>query len=172
MSFFTLSDGNSATSDGNMDMGGGSFDPIPADTNVLAAITETKIDSYEGERYINNAWTVLAPAEHKGRKVFQKLRVYDADANKKDKAIRMLAAIDANCGGKLVASGKEPTDQLLTQCLLNKPMVCNLQVWEINDKKGNWISKVSPRNANGAAKPAPTPTPAPSLADMDADIPF
>ena len=72
MSFFTLSDGNTATSDGNMDMGGGSFDPIPANTNVLAAITESKIDSYEGERYINNAWTVLAPAEYKNRKIFQK----------------------------------------------------------------------------------------------------
>lgn len=167
MSFFTLSDGNTATSDGNMDMGGGSFDPIPANTNVLAAITESKIDSYEGERYINNTWTVLAPAEYKNRKVFQKLRVYDADPAKKDKAIRMLAAIDANCGGKLVASGKEPTDSLLTQCLLNKPMVCNLQVWEITEdkngkplpesswKSGNWISKVSPRKAQQEAAPAP-----------------
>lgn len=155
MSFFTLSDGNSVKSDGNMDMGGGSFDPIPEDTNVLAAITESKIDSYEGERYINNSWTVMAPAEYKNRKIFQKLRVYDADPAKKDKAIRMLAAIDANCGGKLVASGKEPTDALLTQCLLNKPMVCNLQVWEINDKSGNWISKVSPRKGQQEAAPAP-----------------
>lgn len=169
MSFFTLSDGNTATSDGNMDMGGGSFDPIPADTNVLAAITESKIDSYEGERYINNAWTVLAPAEYKNRKIFQKLRVYDLDPAKKDKAIRMLAAIDANCGGKLVASGKEPTDSLLTQCLLNKLMVCNLQVWEINDKSGNWISKVSPRKAQQEAAPAPAPS---VEDDMTDDIPF
>ena len=168
MSFFTLSDGNTATSDGNMDMGGGSFDPIPKDTNVLAAITETKIDSYEGERYINNAWTVLAPAEYKNRKIFQKLRVYDADPAKKDKAIRMLAAIDANCGGKLVASGKEPTDSLLTQCLLNKPMVCNLQVWELDDKSksGNWISKVSPRKAQQEAAPAP------AVEDDTDSIPF
>lgn len=175
MSFFKLSDGQDVNTDGTMDMGGGDFPPIPANTNVLAAISETKVDEYQGERYINNAWTVLAPDEHKNRKIFQKLRVYDNDPNKKDKAIRMLAAIDANCGGKLVASGQEPTDQLLAQCLLNKPMACNLQVWELDDKskRGNWISKVAPRKANGAAQPEPVQqTAAPSLADMDDSIPF
>lgn len=176
MSFFSLSDGSSAQTDGTMDMGGGEIAPIPKNTNVLAAITESKIDEYQGERYINNAWTILQPAEYKNRKIFQKIRVFDTDSAKKDKAIRMLAAIDANCGGKLVKSGKEPTDQLLTQALINRPMVCNLQVWEIyenqkeveeaakkgisiekiGEKSGNWIKAVAPRKqaAQEEAKPA------------------
>lgn len=177
MSFFKLSDGSDAKADGSMDMGG-SIEPIPNNTNVLAAITETKIDEYQGDRYINNTWTVLKPDEYKNRKVFQKVHVFSSDSAKRDKAIKMLAAIDANCGGKLVKSGKEPTDQLLAQSLLNRPMVCNLQVWKITEdrdgnkldepKSGNWVSKVSPRKA--AAEEAKPEAKAPDL-DSD-DIPF
>lgn len=186
MSFFSLSDGSNAQTDGTMDMGGGDIAPIPKNTNVLAAITESKIDEYQGERYINNAWTILQPAEYKNRKIFQKIRVFDEDTTKRDKAIRMLAAIDANCGGKLVKSGKEPTDQLLTQALINRPMVCNLQVWEIKEerdgtplpkdewKSGNWISKVAPRKQTGKEEePVKTDVKAPDVSGIDPEeIPF
>lgn len=185
MSFFTLSDGQTANTDGTMEMGGGDdFSPIPKDTNVLAAITETKIDEYQGDKHIKNTWTILQPAEYKNRKIFQKIQAYHADNAKRDKALRMLAAIDANCGGKLVSSGKEPTNELLTQCLLNKPMVLNLQVWEITEdrngaklpedeiKRGNWVSKVSPRKATQQQE-APKPEPVTNPSDMyDDSIPF
>lgn len=178
MSFFTLSDGTTAQSDGNMEMGGGSFDPIPSDTNVLAMITDSRNVSYEGETYISNTWTILAPAEYKNRKIFQKLRVYDSDPAKKDKALRMLAAIDANCGGKLVSSGLEPTDHLLSSSILQKPMVCNLQIWEINGKTGNWISAVSPRKKDQEQNSAPQPAtakpeqPGGGKSQDDFDLPF
>lgn len=174
MSFFTLSDGTTAQSDGNMEMGGGSLDPIPNDTNVLAMITDSRSVTYEGETYISNTWTILAPAEYKNRKIFQKLRVYDSDPAKKDKALRMLAAIDANCGGKLVSSGLEPTNHLLSSSILQKPMVCNLQIWEINGKTGNWISAVSPRKKDqeqNSAAPKPAAVSAANNLDDD-DIPF
>lgn len=147
MSYFTLSDGQSVNADGSMEMGGGTFPPIPANTNVLAAADEAKWDSYEGDEYISIRWNVLKPAEYANRKVFQKLRVEDSDAAKRDKAIRMLAAIDANAGGKLAATGQRPTDQSLSMSLLNRPMVLKLDVWEFNDKSGNWVQAVSPRNA-------------------------
>jgi hypothetical protein len=162
MSFFTLSTGNQVQSSGSMDMGGGDIPPIPNNTNVLAAIDEAKWDEYDGSRYISLRWNVLQPAEYANRKIFQKVQVAISDPVKRDKAIAMLAAIDANAGGKIVAAGVEPTDQSLLLNLANRPMVLNLQVWEIKEdratkqplpesewKRGNWVSKVAPRSKGG-----------------------
>ena len=194
MSFFTLSTGNQVQSSGSMDMGGGDIPPIPNNTNVLAAIDEAKWDEYDGSRYISLRWNVLQPAEYANRKIFQKVQVANSDPVKRDKAIAMLAAIDANAGGKIVAAGVEPTDQSLLLNLANRPMVLNLQVWEIKDdrvtkqplpesewKRGNWVSKVAPRSSGGQqaaqqATPQPQAAPVQSAAQADTgfddDIPF
>lgn len=175
MSFFNFQD--SAPVTGNFETGGGDMEPIPAKTQVLAAPDEAKWDSPkndEGESFIAIRWTVLQPKEFENRKIFHKLRVNDSDPKKAEKAKRMLAAIDANAGGKLMAAGVEPTDQSLTASLVNKPMMLLLQVWELKTetgeiKRGNWVSAVSPRAAGGVARPATKPAPADNLDD---DIPF
>lgn len=170
MSFWNLSDGNNAAqTNGNMDMGGGNIEPIPNNTELLAAIDEAKMDSYEDDNYISLRWNVLAPEEYKNRKIFQKVRVFDANPQKADKAKRMLMAIDHNCGGKLAAGGEAPSDYNMNASLVAKPMNVKVQIWEINDKSGNWISSVAARNA----APQPTMTAAPQAApqDMSDDIP-
>lgn len=166
MSFWTTSDNAGIPSDGKFEVGGG--EPIPANTSVLACPDEAKWDNFNGDYFINLRWNILQPEAYKGRKVFQKIRVEDADSKKRDKALRMLAAIDANAGGKLMASGQKPTDIDLVQNLANKPMVIKLQIWETDDgKKGNWVSAVSPRNAQTGQPPAPNNKP-----DGDEEIPF
>lgn len=120
------------------------MEPIPAKTQVKAACDEAKWDTYDGDEYISLRWNILAPAEYKGRKIFQKVRVKDDDSKKADKAKKMLGAIAVNAGGGLLKIQSEPTDQDLQKHLLNKPMALLLAVWEIDDKKGNWISAVSP----------------------------
>jgi hypothetical protein len=170
MSFFNLSTGEQANTSGTMEMGGGDIEPIPAKTQVKAAIEEASWYTPKdgGDTVISLKWAVLAPKEYANRKVFQKLKVKDSDPKKRDKAIMMLGAIDKNCGGKLFASGQEPTDDTLMMCLLNKPMVLLLQVWAMDDpntgekKKGNWVAAVSPISGQAAqaaqtAKPAPVP---------------
>lgn len=169
MSFFDFQDRESVT--GEFESGGGNFEPIPANTNVLAAPDEAKWDEYQDQRYISLRWIVLAPEDYKNRRVFQKIRVLDDDSAKAEKAKRMLAAIDANAGGRLLASGEEPTDSSLTMALVNKPMVLKLQVWKLTtetgeEKTGNWVAAVSPRNA-GQAAPAPKAAPV-----KDEDVPF
>lgn len=158
---------------GSFESAGGNFEPIPANTQVLAAPEEAKWDEYQGNRYISIKWQVLGPKAFANRKIFQKLQV--EDPKKKEKALRMLAAIDANAGGKLMASGKEPTDDMLNKALCNKPMHLLLQVWEIDDKKGNWVSAVSPRGNAQPAAEAHKPTvkaEEPQVDDIDSDIPF
>jgi len=95
--------------------------------------------------------------------VFQKLHV--EDPKKSDKAKRMLAAVDANCGGKLAAAGVQPDDQALTAALTNKPMVICVKVWDMNGNKGNWICAVSARKQQ--AEPVVTQT-----HSIDDEVPF
>lgn len=162
MSFFYLSDQNEKlNNNGTMEMGGGDIEPIPAKTQVLAAIDEIKWDSYEGDEYISARWVVLKPDEFKNRRIFQKIRVNEDDAKKRDKAIKMLAAIDHNAKGGLIAKGEKPTDASMQKGLLNKPMILMLQVWAIENKetgdmkKGNWISSVSPRTGTSTQNAVP-----------------
>lgn len=192
MSFFNLSDNEDATQTGaTFEIGGGVIAPISNNTNLLAVIDEAKWDfTPQNEQFISLRWAVLSPQEFANRKVFHKVKVLSANPKQADKAKRMLAAIDANAGGKLAAAGSQPTDQSL-QVLLNKPMVIKVQVWEMENgegvnKKGNWVCAVSPKSATPAAAPRPTAramAPAPSapyqhgpssadLSDFDDDIPF
>lgn len=182
MSFFTTSTGDNLAQNntGSFSMGGDDFAPIPKDTRVLAVCEEAKISEYQGDRYINLKWKIAQPKEFANRTIFQKIKVFESDSAKRDKALRMLAAIDANAGGKLAKENKEPTDQSLSAALTNRPMVLKLGVWELEDKSksGNWVQEVSAKK--GAAEPAPAPKAAPAPApratsgfdDMDDDIPF
>lgn len=200
MSFWNLSDGEDAKSNttGEFDAGGGRMEVIPDNTSVLAVIDEAKWDrTQDQDRYISLRWTVLAPEEFKNRKIFQKLWVLDNEprakdpAKKRDKAKLMLAAIDTNAGGKLMARNEMPTDESLSGCLTNKPMVVKVMVWEMEDRatgkinQGNWVGAVSPKSspvssadeiAKNAAKMTPPKTGnggGSSRREMDEDsIPF
>lgn len=145
MSFWNTSDSKPVEASGKFDSGGGNMAPIPDETTVLAAPVEAGWKNYEGEDYVNIQWQILAPAEYKNRRIFQKIKVYQTDISKADKAKRMLAAIDTNAGGKLMSIEREPSDAELTQFLVGKQMLLKLGVWEINDKTGNWVMAVSPK---------------------------
>ena len=133
--FFKLPDGTDVGATGTeYEIPGGNLEPIPDGSNVMALIDEAKWDKTQDgmNSFISLRWSVLQPDQYKNRKVFQKLWVSDHDPNakspdaaakKQEKALRMLAAIDANAGGALVASGVTPTDDALQMHLMNKPMV-------------------------------------------------
>lgn len=160
MGFWNLSDGEDAAKTGaEYEIPGGNMDPIPAGSSVLAMIDEAKWDhtQNDAEEYISLRWTVLAPEEYKNRKVFHKLWVTDHDPNAKDtakaiaktdKARKMLAAIDANAGGRLTAKDARPSDDDLARALQDRPMVITLMTWESNTGGGggNWVSAVAPKN--------------------------
>ena len=192
--FWGLSDGGSATDTGtDFEIPSGNLDPIPDDSSVLAMIDEAKWDERDGADHISLRWSVLSPDEYKNRKVFQKLWVTDDDPNakddaaaakKRDKARRMLAAIDANAGGKLTKKAGIPTDETLTVCLTNKPMIIKCMIWEMPDRerhgefiRGNWIAAVAPKSKGIDVKEAKAPAAAKGGApaggaDLDDDIPF
>jgi hypothetical protein len=171
--FFQTSDGEQIKAEKEYSTGG-DLDPIPKGTIVLAAPYEAKRqfkDDFKTKQPLPESiginWTVLAPPEYKNRKIFQDIKVNSKDPVKEEKAKRMLAAIDANAGGKLAEAGEYPTDSALATALVNKPMLLKLTVWVSEDKSasGNWVMAVSPRNKEAAAVETPA-------TDFDDDIPF
>lgn len=175
MSFFEKQDTQGA---GSFELGGGSLQPIPDGTRVLAICEEAKNETYDFKTYIKLKWRVSQPAEYANRVIFQKLQVYD-DA-KSAAHRKMLAAIATNAGGKLfsameTAGEDSPSDQSL-QHICNRPMVLLLGVWELEDKSknGNWVKAVSPRkqNAVAAAVEKIKAVVAPAPADDLDDVPF
>jgi hypothetical protein len=169
--FWDLSDGDTAANTGKeYEVPGGNMEPIPAGSSVLSMIDEIKWERKPtGEEYVSARWTVIAPEEYKNRKVFHKLWVTDLDPQakdesagikKRDKARKMLAAIDANAGGKLTQKSGKPTDTDLLS-LSNKPMVTTMMIWSMPDTQkggmmhGNWVSAVAPKGVKDIeVKPA------------------
>jgi len=150
---------------------GGTIENIPDNTTCLAMIDEAGLAEYQGDEYINLRWLINEPAAYKGRKIFQKVRVFDVDDKKADKAKKMLMAIDANCGGKLAQSDESPNDTAMAKALLHKPMLIKVMVWEMNDRSGNWIASVAPRKGGNPAPTEPVSTPVVDEG-LGADIPW
>jgi hypothetical protein len=193
-SFWGLSDGSVAIDTGKeFDAGGGNMEPIPEGTSVLAMPDEVKwaTDRNQNE-FLSIRWTVLKPEGYQNRKVFQKLWVTDDDprakdpSKKRDKALKMLSAIDANAGGKLIKVQGKPSDDTLAVSLINKQMVIRLGLWEMtgdngDPMSGNYVQAVSGKDraiSEGPKKPdnqgngaggrrAPLPD-----HDLDDDVPF
>jgi hypothetical protein len=166
--FWVTCDNKNIVATGAFTSGGGTIENIPNDTTCLALIDEAGIAEYEGTEYVNLRWTVAEPIAYKGRKIFQKIRIYDADSKKADKAKEMLLNIDANCGGKLAESEEAPNDKSMAKALLNKLMLVKVLTWELNGKSGNWIASVAPRKGD---TPQPIATKEPSTEKID-DIPW
>lgn len=165
MSFWDLSDNTSATENvqKEYEVPGGNMDPIPNNSDVLAYIKAAKWSKKRDtdERYIDIQWQVEKPDEVRNRVVFQKLWVDDLDPSaksqekareKRDKARKMLATIDANAKGKLMQSSGAPTDDSLALALVDARMVIKVMLWEIDDRstgdkiRGNWVSAIKPRD--------------------------
>lgn len=201
MAFWDLSEGGSATDNGakEFDGGGGNFDPIPEGSNVLAVLdtiawANTQEDG-SGAEHVKGKWSIVSPDEYANRKIFHKIWVTDFDPSvkdqekaikKRDKARKMLAAIDANAGGKLGVKTGKPTDDELALHLCNKPMIITARIWEVEDRNtgatisGNWVSAVAPKSKGIDVKAATASKPKHAQQsgggngrrDMDDDIPF
>ena len=185
MSFWNTSTGETAyTNETEYDAGGGNFEPLPDGSSVLATIDKVKWETvFEGyQKYINIQWTILEPEPYRNRKVFQKLWVADLDPNakdneagqrKRDRALRLFAAIDANAGGRLAKLNDAPTDDELMFALNGKVMVIGLGLWETNDgKRGNWVRSVSDKSKALNVPDAPNGPHKPSIQSTGDVIPF
>lgn len=183
MGFFSTQDGKDVRQDANGSYETPSTELIPKDARVKAVIDEIEwsavpdeSDNDAGVAYINVRYSILAPEEFKGRKIFQKLFVSSVgkpsakDAQKKrTNDLTLLAAINVNSNGQpLNNCTSAPTDAELST-LIGTILLLQLDVWEIGDRKGNWIRSLEGATATKAtvarkpaSKPSTKPAPKPA----------
>lgn len=184
MSYFKLSTGENAVTDGDFKTGNDGFALIPKGQVVKAAITSLKWDQYQDNpEVLALEWVIAKPDQYRNRKLFQKIKLNDPDSSKRDTAVRMFSAIYANAGGDISKFTSKPTEQQMIGDLANKFMLLELGIWELDDKSksGNFVSRVSPNNNAdqaakvdvivGAEKPKLAYDPASSAEDGD-ELPF
>ena len=63
--------GNAADTGNEYETPGGSFDPIPNNSDVLAIVDDAKWDKSQvtGDEFISLRWSILEPEEYKNRKI-------------------------------------------------------------------------------------------------------
>lgn len=166
----------------------GAIEVIPKGTTVHARVVNAAWGTaFKGESIIQVQWEILKPAAYEGRRIFQKVWCDDYDSSvedeekrkkKRDRSLDMLANIDKNAGGKLLRTGRRPTDDDLALALISKEMGLTLDVWDKDEggrkvPGGNWVRKVWPKGAEDVPEPAkPTAKSSAAFDDIDDEIPF
>lgn len=149
MSFWKLSDGTHLEKQESFDSD--AIELIPDNTKCIAGIDDvawgvmkSNDDNTITEDYISITWRLIEPKEYRNQCVFQKIKVYNEKEKTKDRALRMLSAIDTIAGGKLQKIDEMPSDRQLKSALESKRMCITVREWDFDGKKGNWVSAVEP----------------------------
>lgn len=173
MSFWTTTSGEAITKDSEVSTG---FDntPIPEGTVVKAILTETTLKEYEGEQYVNYRWDIVAPADYKGRVIFQKLNIYNEKESKRNNA-RIMLMQSYNIAGKTPPASAPNEDDLYP--LQNMSALLKLGVWDFTKeggKSGNWVQEIKSAKQQQAPQQQQAPAQArqPDFDDFDDNIPF
>jgi hypothetical protein len=180
LSFWKTSNGQEATGEVQEN----NFDPLP-DAYYPTMQEEVKINEYQGERTIQFKTRVIGEGFGKNRVLFLKLKAFDEDEKKRDRAINLLVKLANTLGVPLPKN--EPDDTWLSK-LTDKPHQTKLQKFDFkaDDGKqitGNFIAnfedlKYKPEVKGavkaGPAKAAPKAEAPQSAveAGIDDDIPF
>lgn len=169
MGFWDLSTGEALEKTEEFDSN--TFTIIPDKTKCVATIERAawaamseKSDS-PGEEYIEISWRVSQPNEYKNSVIFQKVRICRDDDKQRDKAIRMLAAIDTIADGGLMELDDRPNDRQLDKALKNKRVGITVGVWDFNGAQGNFVTGVEKIKKTSTQNTKPK-------AEEDDDIPF
>lgn len=125
----------------------GSFSLIPDDTIALASIKEMDRASFGEEPYYINVQWKIQSGPFKGAVVFQKIKVNEADKNKRAKHLNMLMRIF-----KMAQKSPPPgePEKMHYMQLLGTAADIHIREWEQEGKKGNWISALYPPNTESA----------------------
>lgn len=159
---------------------------VPNNTLALAKIVNFTNDEFQDSKFLNLEWELI-DGDFKGSKISQKLKVFDAEAKKKHRALNMLKLI-YQLFNITPTHSNAPSDSDLA---IFKLKTAGIKIQETepneNDRTYNWVSEVhtasgfksetgaklvvthKPQNDNLESAFSRNPRPEPNLVD---DIPF
>jgi hypothetical protein len=146
--------------------------PIPAKTLCKCMFEEVVYAEGKSEYGTNEhvkGTLVVIDGEYKNRKIFVKLHI---DDDKQEKAeLHRDALMRLFLLTKTPVPESKPSDGEL-MALTMKPLTVRTEVWEMNDKKGNWVSAYYPADYTGKVEEKKTGTDTPAFNNPDDEIPF
>ena len=120
---------------------------VPGGTKAVAVIEEVKWDEYEGNRKVKVRWK-LASGGFAKRVIFQNIEIFakdrktgERDEKKAFRAANVLRRMFMLTGAPIPDS--EPTDADFAQ-MVGKMAGISIEIWEMDNKSGNWISEIQP----------------------------
>lgn len=163
--------------------GGGDFPVIPHDTRVKACIDKVLWENktnYKNNKTDEDCISMrfdIEEGEFKGQKIFKKFFINSGNDEQATKDYRMFLNIDANAGGKIRALRREPENDDLSRCLINKSMIIVVGMMKDKEtkKEQNYLMGVSSGKNKPESKPSTKSRTATSKhVDLDEseDIPF
>ena len=165
------SDGSEST--GEADVGGGIFDPVPDGTKCLVHLEDIEWGFFNkegtGTECLKPVFCVESPSDYSDRKIQCNIKIFGDDPNSefydeskqektKENARKVYWAIDKNCGGKLAALGKMPSNRELANAWIGAKKSFYITFGLMDGSKRNWIRKVEPLHG-GSAQPQSRPAP-------------
>lgn len=120
-----------------------SYKSIPDNTTATAKIMSFTNKEYNGSPYLQVDWSITSD-DFNGRRIFQKLHVFDAEPKKRYRFLNLLMLM-YNMYGLTPASDEAPTDNEL-KAFEGKEAGIKIQLTEPNHegKQYNWVSELHP----------------------------
>lgn len=118
-----------------------SYLTIPDGTTALAQIKSFQNKQFHGNKYLQIDWELI-DGEFKGKHVFQKIHVFDADSNRRHKALNMLMLLYKLYN--LSPSHSAPPQDLDLRIFTDKIAGIRIQETKPNQdgKQYNWVSEI------------------------------
>lgn len=150
---WATTDGKEIESTERVQVGGGI---IPKGSKGLAYVRKISLESVTNrqtnvvEDLVNILWQFNEGTDSAGqpmqkRTTFQKLRLWDEDEGKANKARLMLVALDNILTGGEMRKAELDIDKESLQMLANgAEALLEVDVWDIDGKKGNFVQSVAP----------------------------
>jgi len=155
MGFYTLSDGNKADGSPEHAFAKPSL-TIPDGTMAKAKIMDAELKSFDWGKHYEVKWC-LQDTSSKGLYVTQKIRAFDENPGKRDRAVQMLVCL-FKAVNYTPSHDEPPSDEDLAQ-IKGRVAGITIQQWFFNGKEGNWVSEVysaeSFKSIEGTMKSAP-----------------
>jgi len=187
--FWTTDDGEDirekVDADKDLPDNGGSFEPLPDKTKVLAIVTDAGIKEKDGAQHAYAVLEIVKPEAYARRKLFPSFWVFDdnpnaADPEKKRKNDKLrFTKLDASCGGKLARKNSAPSGDDIALAFTNKQVIVHVMLMtpkEDGKEPFNWYSDYWPKSAKEISevdvKPRVQTKRQDHDDDLDDEIPF
>jgi hypothetical protein len=115
------------------------FPIIPDGTTATASIKQVELKNFNGESFYQVTYKLI-DGDFKGREVRQKIKCFNPDDKKRDRAVNMLMRLFNICGLTPTHLEAPKPDDFIP--MAGKIVGIKIQEWADDGKEGNYVSEI------------------------------